>query len=288
MEKANELQSQVREIEGLSTIPLSMTRIMLVADDPKATANDLAQEIASDQSLTAKILQIVNSAFYGFRREISSVTDAVVILGFNQVRHMATAVSVFGAFQRGEDRLFDRQLLWRHSLACAMTSNALTIKSRDKYPDEKGGHTAGLLHDIGKVVLDQYFHDKLVEVMVYAKDRSAPLIEAEQTILGATHADVGGWLADSWGFPVTLVESIKCHHAPHEAHEPRLLPFVTHASNAVCNALGYAATDTVEHGTDVDEEARQAAGITRDSIRNIQEQLEKNAAFLEGISSAMS
>jgi putative nucleotidyltransferase with HDIG domain len=230
---AEQFKKALAEIKEISTLPHVMVRILEIITDPNSSAGDLAKEIAKDASLTVKILKIVNSAYYGFYREIGRVADAVVVLGFNEIRRLSLAVSVlemFGGRQR--ERRFK---FWTHSFACAAMCDIL---SKEDGLQDKGAFTAGLLHDIGKAVLDQHFTDMFSAVRACMEDRSLRAQEAESMLFGFDHADIGYWLSERWNLPVSLSEAIWRHHRPEEAREaPQLVRLVHDADELVTEFL---------------------------------------------------
>jgi putative nucleotidyltransferase with HDIG domain len=213
-ESVENFKKRLAQIKEISTLPHVMTKIMEIITDENSSAIDLAEEIAKDASLTAKILKMVNSAYYGFYREIAKVSDAVVVLGFNEIRRISLAISVIEIFgSQSEDRRLE---FWNHSFTCAAMSDILAKKYSLQ---EHGAFTAGLLHDIGKSILDQYFNDMFMEVREHMQEHSMSAHEAEQALYGFDHADIGYWLSERWNLPVTLGEAIRCHHRPESAVE---------------------------------------------------------------------
>ncbi|UCD57729.1 MAG: HDOD domain-containing protein, partial [Candidatus Hydrogenedentota bacterium] len=202
------------EITEISTLPQVMVRIMEIITDEDSSATDLANEIAKDASLTAKILKMVNSAYYGFYREIVKVSDAVVVLGFSEIRRLSLAISVLDMF--GGSRAKHRLEFWNHSFACAAMSDIL---AKEWGMHDNGAFTAGLLHDIGKAVLDQYFASMFSAVQACMQERSLKAHEAEGQLLGFDHTDIGYWLSERWNLPMSLSEAIHCHHRPESARK---------------------------------------------------------------------
>ncbi|MBI5114860.1 HDOD domain-containing protein [Candidatus Poribacteria bacterium] len=223
-----QFRKKLLDIKEISTLPHVMVKIMEIITDENSSAADLAKEITKDASLTAKILKIVNSAYYGFYREIVRVSDAVVVLGFNEIRRLSLAISVLDMFGgRQRERRFK---FWTHSFACAAMCDIL---SKEQGPYDKGAFTAGLLHDIGKAALDQYFSDMFAAVQTCMEDRSLKAHEAERTLFGFDHADIGYWMCERWNLPVSLSEAIRCHHHPESAQEAPQLARLVHTADAL-------------------------------------------------------
>ena len=225
-ETIEHFKKKLAEIKEISTLPHVMVRIMEIVTDEHSSAADLADEIAKDTPLTAKILKIVNSAYYGFYREIANVSDAVVVLGFNEIRRLSLAISVLDMLGgTGEQRRLE---FWNHSFLCAAMSDILAKQRRLR---DRGAFTAGLLHDIGKSILDQYFSHMSTAVQECMRERSLHAHEAERLLYGFDHGDIGYWLSDRWNLPVSLSEAIRYHHRPGEATETPELAQVVHVAD---------------------------------------------------------
>ena len=226
-----EFKKKLMEINEISTLPQVMARIMKIVTDENSCAADLAKEITKDKSLTAKILKIVNSAYYGFYREIVKVSDAVVVLGFNEIKRLSLAMSVLDMF--GKDKQAEHRLaLWNHSLMCAAMSDIL---EKEWGLQHHGAFTAGILHDIGKAVLDQYFPPMFAAVQVLMHEHSIQAYEAEQRLFGFDHSDIGSWLSEKWNLPQNLIEAIKTHHQPEQARIEPELAKVVFVANRLAN-----------------------------------------------------
>ena len=236
-EKRRRLRHITERIIGLPTLPTVVTEIISLVDNPRSSADDLARVISTDQALTAKMLKIANSALYGFPRRISTVALAVVVLGFETIKNLCLGVSVLEKFAwEGEDGLFDRQKFWEHAVGCGVAGRILAKKVKYRLAGEV--FVAGILHDIGKLILSQYFGDEFAAALVLAQEENLYISEAEERVLGVTHAEVGGWLAERWNLPRQLVEVIAFHHDPTAARKKAELTALIHMANALCRNEG--------------------------------------------------
>ena len=227
------LKKITESIIGLPTLPTVITQMIGLIDNPQTSARDVSRLIATDQALTAKILKLANSAFYGFPREISTVNHAVVVLGFETVRSLGLSVSVLERFAGGSSSSpFDRQKFWEHSIACGVAARLLAGKLRYRVHGE--AFAAGILHDIGKLVLSQYFTDEFIEIMELMRAQDLYIGRAEELILGVNHAEVGGWLAERWNLPNQLVDTIAFHHTPGRLQRGVELPALVHLADFLC------------------------------------------------------
>ena len=221
-------------IISLPTLPTVVSKMIQLVDNPKTSASSLARLIYTDQALTARILKLANSAYYGFPREISTVNMAIVVLGFNTVKEMGLSLSVFEFFKNGyNDRTFDISRFWQHSIACG--SAARMLARRLNYHLMGEAFVAGLLHDIGKVILRQYLQKEFLSIIDRVSNQGADLDEAEMDIVGTTHSQIGAWLAEKWNLPRIIVDGIAFHHLPWDAQVDQILVAIVSIANYLCH-----------------------------------------------------
>ncbi len=207
---ANEILDRVDELPPL---PAVAARIMSMADEERTSALDLAQVISTDQALTAKLIRVSNSAYYGFARRVSTVREAVLVLGFKQVRQLVVGASVMNGFKRNwalDDGAFDLDLFWGHSVATAVGAEAIAKATHTARPED--AFTAGILHDIGRLVICQVMPTEFASAVSRAKQSHTSLHETERELTGYDHAEVGRALGERWRFPWHLAEAIATHH----------------------------------------------------------------------------
>jgi putative nucleotidyltransferase with HDIG domain len=208
-----DLRRFVAKIEDLPTLPRTVLRISEFINDPRASAKDLSRIITDDQVLTARLLKLVNSSFYGFRRRIATVTEAILLVGFDAIRNLLLTTSVFELFPSRTAHLRrSQELFWDHSLGCAVGAKAIGTALRHEKLEEL--FVAGLLHDIGKIVELAMFPAEFEQIAAAVSARRLLIATAEMEILGFTHADVGRLLAERWNLPAKLTSVIARHHAP--------------------------------------------------------------------------
>lgn len=222
----------ISTIDDLPTLPVVITEVLALLDNPKSTARDINKVIKTDQSLTAKTLKLVNSAYYGFPRSIATVTDAVVILGFNTVKSLVLSATICKMFS-GSSEDFDRAKLWEHSIAVGFASRI--IAKMIKYPEEEEAFVAGLLHDIAKVIEDQYLHEEFIKAVKRSRDNKESLITAERDEIGMDHTIIGRRIADKWNLPVKVTKVIGYHHQPQFSGTgtDRILTSIVHVGDVV-------------------------------------------------------
>jgi HD-like signal output (HDOD) protein len=232
-----QLKDRIRHMANLPTLPQVASYLMQTVNDPHTSINDVALVVAQDLSLSAKILRLANSAFYGIPRTITNINNAVIILGLKVINTMVLSLTVFDMFNDNpkSTSLFDRKSFWLHSLCCGLIAKFLTLKIRKFILfDPEEAFCAGLLHDIGKVVMEQYLHEDFHVALKYAKQNKLPVVEAEEKILGYTHNDVAEWLTTSWGLPSEILMPIIYHHNPDKAPECEDIVSLCHISDQLC------------------------------------------------------
>jgi putative nucleotidyltransferase with HDIG domain len=204
------------DIEQLPTLPTVYNRLQNMLSDPKVSARDVGKVIEQDQALAAKIIKVVNSSYYGFPKQVSTISHSVVILGFNELKHMALSVSLLKLFNSKQgNHSFDPRAFWQHSLAVAVCAGTIARKAgHGKCSSHEEAFVAGLLHDIGKIIEDQYMQELFSKVIDLCSREQVLIYEAEKRLLGITHQDIGGFLAKKWRLPPVLESAILYHHTP--------------------------------------------------------------------------
>ena len=266
-----------KRIKDLPTLPVIATRILEVTEDPESSVDDLKKIILMDQVVSARLLKAVNSAYFGFPRKIDTLSQAIVILGFNNVRSLALSVSILNAFT-GEKKGsgFNHRSLWQHAVGVAFMAQALgrTLGWR------KTEHffMAGLLHDIGLVPMDQAMPGQFRETVKLSKKNNTSIYLAEKELLGFTHADVGSYIAEKWLLPETLREPIAHHHAPPGEPENPEITLAVHAADILCKARGFGGYgDNEAAGIEaISADAMNLFNIEEDFPEAIQEFLDEN------------
>lgn len=222
-------------IDRVPTLPVVLNKILDVLEDPKSNVERLSRLISMDQALSVQILKIVNSAYYGFPRQISTVNQAIVILGFNAVKSLAfsaTIVQVFGT--KGQDG-FDLHDFWVHSISTGVFADM--VARRVNYPLPEECLCAAVLHGVGKLILDQYLHSLFIQAVEKAKKDRIPLQDAEREIFGLDHCQVGAMLADKWKLPLQLVDSIRFYPCPEKSKINPTLVALVHVGNYLAREM---------------------------------------------------
>jgi putative nucleotidyltransferase with HDIG domain len=202
-------RAEVISRKNLPTIPAVLAKILQLSDSIDANGKDLIVVIEKDQALTGKMLRLANSAFFGQSRRVATIPRAVMLLGFSTVRNLALGVKVWDALGSGISRPRLEEL-WSHSVAAALAAKMLAVKLRVGDPDET--FTAGLLHDVGRLVLAIRFKEEYWKA-VGGPDESGTIEVQERETFGVDHAEVGGWMLEAWSLPPGIVEAVRSHHS---------------------------------------------------------------------------
>jgi putative nucleotidyltransferase with HDIG domain len=226
--KVDEILSSV---DQLRPMPVNLTKILRAIEDPDSNIPAIAKMIGQDQALAALVLRMSNSATLGYMRTCTSLSEATLRLGLKRMKSVLLGVSATGPLTR---RLSGYRLgageLWNHAIATAMAAEWFAWYFH--YPDAEEVYLAGLLHDMGKLLLDQYVLSDYTQMVDLMQRYSLTLWQVEERLLGIDHAAVGGLMAEKWTFPVILVDAIRYHHAPSLARSRPELPAIINIANA--------------------------------------------------------
>ena len=231
------LRKITQTIINLPTLPTVVAKMIEIIDNPKSSARSLGRLIKTDQVLTARILRLANSVFYGFPNPISTINLAVVVLGFETIKNLGLSVAVIDRFARAEkdDELLDYSRFWEHSVGVGVASQMLA-RMHGLQAIEGESFVAGLIHDLGKVILSQYQTHYYSECLRMVDKEGISLVKAEEQVFEVNHAEVGWWLAKRWNLPESLAEAIRLHHVPLTAKIRPELSAIVHFADILTRA----------------------------------------------------
>lgn len=234
------LADVVKGIRDLPSLPLIVVELLNSFEQSDISISAMANKVSQDQALSAKTLRLANSSFYGLSRKVTTIQQAITVLGFDSVRTLITAAGVIGDFSSEKNERFDFTNFWRHAIGTALCAKELarTLNLNQDY-----AFISGMLHDIGVLVLVTRFPQQYSRVMTYRDQHDCYRIEAERAVLGLDHAVVGRALAEYWKFPLVIQRSIANHHAP-ESQDLNDIPSIIHVADAIVYALDLNESDT--------------------------------------------
>ncbi len=231
----------LEKLSDIPTLPIVASKVNELINNPNSSSADIAGVLKKDQVLTAKVLKLINSPYYGIPSEVTDVQRALAYLGFNTLAQLVLGLSVFSLFPAEQNEDFPLIDFWRHALATAVCSEVIAKKIKYAKPEEC--FTCGLLHDIGKVVMYQIAKPMLVEVVREAKEKKCSFVEAESNLDVPGHTFLGEHIAAKWGLPQVIRSAIRYHHLDvREASTilPNIKPsiYIVSLANSIAVSLG--------------------------------------------------
>jgi putative nucleotidyltransferase with HDIG domain len=230
-DKKSEIRRIIKDTKSLPTLPGVIAKLTSLADNSKTSANEMARVVSSDQVLSAKVLRLVNSPFYGFSGRVSTISNALILLGVNVIKSLALSSSIFEMMEKNVVGL------WEHSLGTGVAANIIAKKLQLPEPEEIS--TAALLHDIGKVIVKLKLEEDYEHLLALIKEKDISMLDAEQELLATSHAEIGEQLARSWYLPEKLIEPIAFHHDVEKSGTHLVKTSVVHIADVLVKANGF-------------------------------------------------
>lgn len=271
---ASDVAAQVRTVASL---PVVFEKINRIANDPSASLGMVSSVIADDVGLSARLLKLVNSAYFGFPSRVENVTQACVVVGIRQIRQLVLATSVVEVFKSVSPDVLNMRSFWLHSTGCAMASRLIAMTCGTQ--DLENFFVAGLLHDVGRLVMLQAMAEETGELIAMAYDQEALTHELERAAFGFTHAEVGGELLKIWGVPPSLVDAVSRHHHLGGGRSSQLEASAVHLADIIVHALGIGQSGN-PFVPPLDEQAWSELGLAPEKIDLIVEQLDSQVEEL--------
>jgi putative nucleotidyltransferase with HDIG domain len=262
----------LRNVRNLPTLPDVAVRLLEMGESPTASMRDLARWIEKDTALAARVLKLVNSSFFGVPREVTSVRHALMILGMAHLRNLVLSSAVSNLFdQQGSVGGFSRREFWKHCVAVA--GAARTIAAVRGLLDPETAFTAGLIHDIGKLVMDRYLHEDFVKVVALLEDPERTMSAAEIEVLGVHHAEIGHHLVAHWNLPEVLRMAVGFHHEPQTAPQHAAVAALVGVADAMVRQLHIGSGGGADHP--LSEQALALCSLNLAQFEEIQRDLEE-------------
>ncbi len=233
-------------LDTLPSLPGLYLQMVELLNDPNTTLKAVGELVAQDLGMSIKMLQLVNSAFFGVRREISNPLDAVNLLGVDTIKSLVLSAHVFNQLDTGQVKEFALESVWQHSLAVSVLAKRIALAEGLTKIQGEAALMAGMLHDVGRVVLATNIPEEYAKVLAVAKSENRRLVTCERELLGATHAEVGAYLLGLWGMADPIVEAIAFHHTPREC---LTRTFCTMSAVHVADALHHGLSGSIDCGS---------------------------------------
>lgn len=254
-----------------------LREIEAALQSPQCNLNTIGDAIQKDPDLTARLLRLANSPFFGFANRLSTVAEAVSLLGIQQIQDMIVASSVLEQFKGVPDSLVNKDSFWRHSLAVGITARLLAMERRLPKPDKF--FVAGLLHDVGRLVLLLQAPDWAKNVFELQQREKILLRDAEKRILGYDHQQIAAELLQSWSYPAALVQAVAFHHAP-DSSVAKMDAAVVHIADHLVNAMGIGSSGE-QFISPLDEKAWATLGLSTEILARLIEAVDEQILAVE-------
>lgn len=258
----------VRSVDDLPPIPQVVMKIKEIMASPNCSAKNIADVVSQDQALASKVLKLANSPYYGVLKPINNVQQGVAFLGFNTLHNLVLAGSLYKIYEKdlkGYKML--RGAMWEHSVFAAFGAEMIAEKVGNKAMKD-AAFTAGLIHDVGKLVMSTYVGEVFEGVMGIVEQEKSSFLAAEKKMLGFDHAEIGSEVARKWRFPFELVNAIRYHHAPRLAQGELELVSIVHLADIVCLMMGRGVgVDGMYY--ELDDVALKTLRLTEDDLQDI-------------------
>jgi putative nucleotidyltransferase with HDIG domain len=274
------------KLQDIRTLPVVAMKVNDLINDPNSSSSDIAEVLKKDQVLTAKILRLVNSSYYAIPGGVTDVQRALAFLGFNTLAQLVLGLSVYSLFSATDHEDFSMPEFWRHALATAVCSEILAKRLKLSKPEE--AFTCGLLHDVGKLVLNEIDSDRLKQIVTETKKRSCSFIEVERELDMPGHSYIGEVIAAKWGLPQSIRLAIRYHHFDVSKMDSILssqkpMIQVVRLANTICVKNQHGRSGDCSQGT-ITPDMLAPLKLRMEDIPSIEEQLktdmEKAGAFL--------
>ncbi len=231
------IKEMLKEIKALKPMPQVATQIMKIVEDPNSSISDVADLVVYDPSLTANVLKLCNSAYFGLPRKVDSVKDAISMMGLDQVVDLVLLKGGADNLKKGQEGYgLHEGDLWRHAVSSALIAKELAVQKKSEHKNLV--FTAALLKDIGKVILTRYVSDSFEKINNLVKNEDYSFGEAEKKIIGINHAELGGIVAKMWDFSPKMISMITNHHLPDKSARDDPDISIIYLADTVCMMMG--------------------------------------------------
>lgn len=280
---ASEIQDLVKNASDLVSLPEISLRVNEIANDPESTADDMGKVISQDPALVARMLKIANSAFYGLSKEVETINRAIAVLGTKKIRDLVISTAASDTFEGIPNNLITMQDFWHHSLYCGLLAQILAKKS--KKIKSESIFIAGLLHDIGQLLMFNQLPEKSHETILLLMEGSEELetYEAERHIFGFDHTQVGAELIKSWHLAPVLEECVEFHHEPEKAKNFPAEVALINIANAVAVMADFDSMNEDDEIPMIQPSSWESAGVSKADLPDAIKQAQKEIKEIESV-----
>ena len=229
-------EALARDVRALPSLPTVVQELMMLVQKNEVQLDTITNTLSLDQALSVKVLQLANSPFYGLSGRVRSIRDAINILGMRQLSSLVIAAALTLQFEKLHGQSLHMNAFWRHSIGCATAARQLAKRTG---LDEQAAFTAGLLHDVGRLVVDSHHPLEAAQAIAWAEASDTPHCDAEYMLLGIDHTELGSWVCRHWRFTSDVTDAIAGHHHPPPSGALTLIDIV-HVADAITHALDLA------------------------------------------------
>ena len=234
--KDDKLRALAGKMRALPSFPTLYLEVISEIESPNSSIQGIAKIVAQDPGITAKLLQVANSAAFGLPEIVNDPAEAVQQLGMATVRSLVLSAQAFSSFHSARVKHFSADALWNHLMKCGDLARTIMRREHAEFAETEDAFTAGMLHDMGKLMLADSLPDEFEKALVLAEKEKIPLTEAELEIFGATHAGLAAYLLGLWGLPAAIVEAVAFHHEPEKSDLKKFSALTAvHVANAFCD-----------------------------------------------------
>ncbi|MEJ2100274.1 MAG: HDOD domain-containing protein [Desulfobacterales bacterium] len=279
-----QIQTYIARLPSLST---TAAKVLETCNNPKSSPNDLNRVISLDPVLAGQVLRLINSAYYSLRQPVSSLTRAIIMLGINTVKNLVLSCAILEQLRHKQSfRALSAEKFWAHSLGVGVIAKCLAVIKGISLVDQDEFFICGLLHDLGKIPLNQKFPNEYSEVLDMAKRSCWSLGQAEGAVFGIDHATIGGLIARKWRLSPAVIESLDCHHRPEESPPDRRQPvFMVALADIYAQLLNMRSCDAPPVSNAFVEHLLDRVGLDWSSLYDLRDtvmaEIDKAKIFLE-------
>lgn len=269
------IQATLDTIYNIPALPNIVTEALRLLNNKNTSNQQLIDIISKDQAFVAKVLAVANSPIYALRREVSTLDFAIMVLGYTEIRHIVVVISFLESFKNKNDKYFNQNAFWLHSL---LTANiAKNIATELKYAKSGEAFVAGFLHDFGISIIHRYFQSSYMSIYDMVMNRGVSYTVAEKIVLGMTHAEVAKYLMDKWNFPASIKTAAAFHHIPSAATENIMMAGIIHIADYLSKKIKME-ENIWDHDMEIEDGVYNILEINSDELSRIMEEYEKRFA----------